>query len=71
IVLGNVVIRHAYLITVTRTIIGTLAGLLVTLLAAFGLSYERMPFRGTLLTYVLITMLFSGGLIPFYIQLNE
>lgn len=71
IVLGNVVIRHAYLITVTRTLIGTLAGLLVTLLAAFGLSYERMPFRGTLLTYVLITMLFSGGLIPFYIQLNE
>lgn len=71
IVLGNVVIRHAYLITVTRTIIGTLAGLLVTLLAAFGLSYERMPYRGTLLTYVLITMLFSGGLIPFYIQLNE
>ncbi|MBW4838288.1 MAG: carbohydrate ABC transporter permease [Paenibacillaceae bacterium] len=71
IVLGNVVIRHAYLITVTRTIIGTLAGLLFTLLAAFGLSYERMPFRGSLLTYVLITMLFSGGLIPFYIQLNE
>ncbi|MBM6994263.1 carbohydrate ABC transporter permease [Paenibacillus sp. DXFW5] len=71
IVLGNVVIRHAYLITVTRTLIGTLAGLLVTLLAAFGLSYERMPLRGVLLTYVLITMLFSGGLIPFYIQLNE
>ncbi|MUG86632.1 ABC transporter permease subunit [Paenibacillus timonensis] len=71
IVLGNVVIRHAYLITITRTLIGTLAGLLVTLLAAFGLSYERMPLRGVLLTYVLITMLFSGGLIPFYIQLNE
>ncbi|WP_178024035.1 carbohydrate ABC transporter permease [uncultured Paenibacillus sp.] len=71
IVLGNVVIRHAYLITLARTIIGTLAGLLVTLLAAFGLSYDRMPFRGVLLTYVLITMLFSGGLIPFYIQLNE
>ncbi|CAM4488512.1 carbohydrate ABC transporter permease [Paenibacillus phoenicis] len=71
IVLGNVVIRHAYLITVARTIVGTLAGLVVTLLAAFGLSYERMPFRSALLTYVLITMLFSGGLIPFYIQLNE
>jgi putative aldouronate transport system permease protein len=71
IVLGNVVIRHAYLITVARTLVGTLVGLVMTLLAAFGLSYERMPLRGALLTYVLITMLFSGGLIPFYIQLNE
>ncbi|GGA35887.1 carbohydrate ABC transporter permease [Paenibacillus physcomitrellae] len=69
VVLGNAVIRHAYLITILRTIIGTIAGLLVTLLAAFGLSYRGLPLRGTLLGYVLITMLFSGGLIPFYIQL--
>lgn len=71
IVLGNVVIRHAYLITIARTIVGTAAGLLITLLAAYGLSYRRMPLRSTLLGYVLITMLFSGGLIPFYIQLNN
>ncbi|ANS75583.1 ABC transporter permease [Paenibacillus yonginensis] len=69
VVLGNAVIQHAYLITILRTMIGTIAGLLVTLLAAFGLSYRGLPLRGTLLGYVLITMLFSGGLIPFYIQL--
>lgn len=71
IVLGNVVIRHAYLITIARTVIGTLAGLLITLLAAYGLSYRRLPLRNPLLAYILITMLFSGGLIPFYIQLNN
>lgn len=69
IVLGNEVIRNSYLITIGRTILGTIAGLLVTLLAAYGLSYRALPLRKGLLSYVLITMLFNGGLVPFYIQL--
>lgn len=71
IVLGNEIIQHSYWITIARTIIGTVAGLLITLLAAFGLSYRALPMRGTILGYVLLTMLFSGGLIPFYIQLHD
>ncbi|GIO12728.1 maltose ABC transporter permease [Cohnella xylanilytica] len=71
IVLGNEVIRHAYLVTIARTIVGTVAGLSVTLLVAFGLSYKGLPMRRTILGYILITMLFSGGLVPFYIQLNN
>lgn len=71
IVLGNEVIKHAYWITIARTILGTIVGLLVTLLVAFGLSYRGLPLRKVLLGYVLITMLFNGGLIPFYIQLYE
>ncbi|WP_150275828.1 carbohydrate ABC transporter permease [Paenibacillus tepidiphilus] len=69
IVLGNEVIRHAYLITIGRTLIGTFGGLAVTLMAAYGLSYKQLPLRSGILTYILITMLFNGGLIPFYIQL--
>ncbi|SFB26582.1 putative aldouronate transport system permease protein [Cohnella sp. OV330] len=69
IVLGNEVIRNSYLITIGRTILGTISGLLVTLLAAYGLSYRALPLRNGLLTYVLITMLFNGGLVPLYIQL--
>ncbi|RXZ82468.1 carbohydrate ABC transporter permease [Paenibacillaceae bacterium] len=71
IVLGNSVIQRAYVITIFRTIIGTVVGLVVTLLVAFGLSYRQLPIRKVLLTYVLITMLFNGGLIPLYIQLNN
>lgn len=63
--LGNETIRHSYLITVGRTIIGTVGGLLVTLLVAFGLSYRGLPLRSTILSYILLTMLFSGGLVPF------
>ncbi|MHA6533518.1 carbohydrate ABC transporter permease [Paenibacillus sp. BAC0078] len=71
IVLGNEVIRNAYLITIARTVLGTLVGLFVTLLVAFGLSYRALPFRNSILVYILLTMLFSGGLVPFYIQLNN
>ena len=69
IVLGNEVIRGAYLITIARTIIGTIFGMFVTLIAAYGLSYRGLPLRKGILAYVLITMLFSGGLVPLYIQL--
>ncbi|MDG0809263.1 carbohydrate ABC transporter permease [Cohnella rhizosphaerae] len=71
IVLGNEVIRHSYLITIGRTVLGTVLGLFVTLLAAYGLSYRKLPLRSTILAYVLITMLFNGGLVPLYIQLNN
>ncbi|WP_217592535.1 carbohydrate ABC transporter permease [Cohnella sp. GbtcB17] len=71
IVLGNEVIRHSYLITIGRTVLGTVLGLFVTLLAAYGLSYRKLPLRSAILAYVLITMLFNGGLVPLYIQLNN
>lgn len=71
IVLGNEVIRNSYWITIARTVVGTLFGMLVTLIAAFGLSYRGLPFRKGILGYILITMLFSGGLVPFYIQLHN
>lgn len=71
IVLGNEVIRNSFLITIGRTLIGTAGGLLVTLLAAYGLSYKGLPFRKGILGYILLTMLFNGGLIPFYIQLYK
>ncbi|MBB6735568.1 carbohydrate ABC transporter permease [Cohnella zeiphila] len=69
IVLGNQVIRNAYWITIARTIVGTFGGLAVTLAAAYGLSHKHLPFRKGILSYILITMLFNGGLVPFYIQL--
>ncbi|MEK8131840.1 carbohydrate ABC transporter permease [Paenibacillus filicis] len=69
VVLGNEVIRQAYWVTIARTIVGTIVGLSVTMLVAFGLSFRSLPLRRVLLGYVLITMLFNGGLIPLYIQL--
>ncbi|GIP27813.1 sugar ABC transporter permease [Paenibacillus sp. J23TS9] len=56
-------------VSVKRTVIGTALGLLVNALAAYALSKDNHVFRGrnSYLWYFVITMLFSGGLIPSYI----
>lgn len=70
-VLGNRVIIDAYKITIARTLIGTLLGMTVTTLTAYGLSFKDMPHRNILLTFMIIPMIFSGGLIPYYIQISN
>ena len=70
-VLGNGVIQHAYLVTVGRTILGTILGLIVTGITAYGFSFKELPYRKNLMMLVLIPMLFNGGLIPYYIQLAQ
>ncbi|MCJ8010235.1 carbohydrate ABC transporter permease [Paenibacillus sp. KQZ6P-2] len=56
-------------VSVKRTLIGTALGLVVNSIAAYALSKETHVFRGrnAYLWYFVITMLFSGGLIPSYI----
>ncbi len=71
VVLGNQIIRHAYLITILRTVIGTILGLTVTMLTAFSLSYRGLPLRRILMAGILFTLLFNGGIIPFYMQLYQ
>ena len=70
-VLSNGVIGRAYLITIMRTIIGTVLGLAVTSLTAYGMSFRNLPHRKVFMTIILIPMLFNGGLIPYYIQLSQ
>ncbi|MDQ0058650.1 carbohydrate ABC transporter permease [Paenibacillus harenae] len=56
-------------ISVKRTVFGTALALLVNSVAAYALSKDNLVFRGrnAYLWYFVITMLFSGGLIPGYI----
>jgi putative aldouronate transport system permease protein len=68
-VLNNGTMQSAYIVTVGRTVLGTLLGLVVTGLTAYGISFRNLPYRKTIMFYMLIPMLFSGGLVPYYIQL--
>lgn len=61
-------IMKAYGITVARTVIGTSLSLIVTTLAAFALKEEDLPGRKIITMLITFTMLFSGGMIPTYIQ---
>lgn len=57
-------IYKAYFITVARTVIGTVTHLLCTSAFAYGLSKKHLLFRKTYFTLCIITMFFSGGMIP-------
>jgi ABC-type sugar transport system, permease component len=56
-------------VAVERTLLGTMLGLFVNAIAAYALSKDTRVFRARniYLWYFVITMLFSGGLIPSYI----
>ncbi len=64
---GNMVL-HAYGMSVILTATGVVLALVVTTMFAYTLSVRTLPGRGVLLFYVLLTMLFNGGLVPTYIN---
>lgn len=64
-------IMNAYWITISRTAIGTAFSLIVTTMAAFALKETKLPGRTIITMLITFTMLFSGGMIPTYIQYNN
>lgn len=66
---GNANFLSSLGVSVERTVIGTALAMLVNAIAAYALSKESRVFRarGPYLWYFVVTMLFSGGLIPNYI----
>lgn len=61
----------SFLVTVGRTVLGTFTGVLFTAVAAYALSKERLLFRKVYSIAGLVTMYFSGGLIPSYLLLQK
>lgn len=61
-------IFHAYGITIFVTVVGTTAGVIMTLLYAYVLAHEQFPGKTFLAFYLFFTMLFNGGLVPTYIM---
>lgn len=60
-------IQNSYLVTIFIVVVGTSLNMLLTSLGGFVLSKPYLPFRKPLTIFVIITMLFSGGLIPLYL----
>lgn len=58
-------------VTVLRTVAGTLIGVLFTTLVAYGLSFQNLAGRRLYMTIIVISMYFSGGIIPYYTLLKE
>jgi putative aldouronate transport system permease protein len=70
-VLKDPEIVRAIWITAARTVIGTVAGVLFTAAFAYGISKKRLWGRNVIVGMTLVTIYFSGGLIPTYLLIAQ
>lgn len=70
-VLRNKDIWGAYKWTLFRTIVGTLMALVVTCFYGYALSRPGLPMKKFFSSYIMFTMLFSGGQIPIYLNIKN
>lgn len=64
----GVKIFRAYGITLLVTVIGTTINILMSSMLAYALSLTRLPGHRILVVFVLLTLLFNGGLVPTYLM---
>ena len=60
-------IANAYKISVIVTVAGTFISLLVNTMLAYVISRKTLKYRKVISVYALITILFNGGMVPWYI----
>ncbi|GGE02502.1 carbohydrate ABC transporter permease [Paenibacillus nasutitermitis] len=62
---------NSYMVTIVVTILGTIFALAITALLSYPLSRKDFVFRNSFSFYIFFTMLFNGGLVPFYILVSQ
>jgi putative aldouronate transport system permease protein len=65
------ILLNAYGVTIVVTLVGTVVGVLFMALLAYALSKRDFKLRITLTFIVFFTMLFNGGLVPYYINMSR
>lgn len=64
-------ILNALLISLAKTLIGTVLSVILTAMAAYVLTIKTLPFRRMITFFLVFTMLFNAGVVPLYILLNQ
>lgn len=67
ILMNKNVVYDGYKVTIFVTVVGTILSLYINSLMGFVLSRKRLKHRKVLNMYCLITILFNGGMVPWYI----
>ncbi|MFD0714761.1 carbohydrate ABC transporter permease [Paenibacillus sp. GCM10027626] len=62
---------NAFFITVLRTVTGTVLSILFTALFGYGMSIKGLLGKKYYMIYCIITLYFSGGLIPYFLLIRE
>ncbi len=70
-ILSSKIIPQSLLVSVFITVFGTLINISMTALMAYPLSRKNLRGRKHLLSMVIFTMLFSGGMIPTYLVVSS
>ena len=63
---GTALVR-SYGVSITITVVGTLGGIIITSMAGYALANKQLYGKNALSFYFFFTMMFSGGLVPWYI----
>lgn len=61
----------AFVVTIARTVVGTVLTVAFTMLVSYGLSHKELMFRKFYFSFFIFAMYFSGGVIPYYILLRS
>lgn len=61
----------AYKVSITITVIGTIFAVLITCLLAYAISRKHLRYRNHIAFFVYFTLIFNGGLVPWYIIVSK
>lgn len=64
-------VLQAYLVTIVVTVVGTALHILTTAMLAYALTRKEVTWRNIISLLVFFPVLFSGGLVPYYILLTK
>ncbi len=65
------ILNQAYKVTFFTTLAGLASSMVFTIMGAYVLSIEKLPGRKFIMMTIMITMFFSGGIIPMYVLLSS
>lgn len=70
-ILQGAVFQRAMSISVTTTLLGSLLSVLITGAMAYGVSKTKVKGMNAFNVYMVVTMFFSGGLIPYFLLVKD
>lgn len=70
-VFKNMMVYTGFATTIIVTVVGTVLGTLLTAMTAYPLSKSRLRGGKVMMTLVLFTMIFAGGMIPGFLLIQE
>jgi len=62
---------NSFLVSIARTVVGTATGVLTTAIFAYGMSRKELMGRKFYMVLCIVTMYFSGGLIPSFLLIRN